>query len=137
MKVETQRLTGAALDWAVAVALGWDDILITDYDDPVLPDEVFFDKEKSLNGVVLVEPGIIWRPAAKWAQSGPIIDQMEKGHFFFLENNCPGCHCAYSETEHTNTHGLGPTLLIAAMRCYVASKLGDEIEIPEELVCHE
>jgi hypothetical protein len=23
--------------------------------------------------------------------------------------------------------------LIAAMRCYVASKLGDEIEIPEEL----
>ncbi len=29
----------------------------------------------------------------------------------------------------------GPTPLIAAMRCYVASKLGDEIEIPEELKC--
>jgi hypothetical protein len=28
----------------------------------------------------------------------------------------------------------GPTPLIAAMRCYVASKLGDEVEIPEELV---
>ena len=27
----------------------------------------------------------------------------------------------------------GPTPLIAAMRCYVASKLGDEIEIPTEL----
>ena len=27
----------------------------------------------------------------------------------------------------------GPTPLIAAMRCYVASKLGDEVEIPEEL----
>jgi hypothetical protein len=27
----------------------------------------------------------------------------------------------------------GPTPLIAAMRCYVASKLGDEIDIPEEL----
>jgi hypothetical protein len=27
----------------------------------------------------------------------------------------------------------GPTPLIAAMRCYVASKLGDEIEIPENL----
>ena len=27
----------------------------------------------------------------------------------------------------------GPTLIIAAMRCYVASKLGDEVEIPEEL----
>lgn len=27
----------------------------------------------------------------------------------------------------------GPTPLIAAMRCYVASKLGEEVEIPEEL----
>jgi len=27
----------------------------------------------------------------------------------------------------------GPTPLIAAMRCYVASKLGDEIKLPEEL----
>lgn len=27
----------------------------------------------------------------------------------------------------------GPTPLIAAMRCYVASKLGDVVEIPEEL----
>ena len=27
----------------------------------------------------------------------------------------------------------GPTPLIAAMRCYVASKLGDEVNIPEEL----
>ena len=28
----------------------------------------------------------------------------------------------------------GPTLLIAAMRCYVASKLGEEVEVPEELL---
>jgi hypothetical protein len=28
----------------------------------------------------------------------------------------------------------GPTPLIAAMRCYVASKLGDDINIPEELL---
>ena len=27
----------------------------------------------------------------------------------------------------------GPTPLIAAMRSYVACKLGDEVEIPEEL----
>lgn len=27
----------------------------------------------------------------------------------------------------------GPTPLIAAMRCYVASKLGDDVEIPSEL----
>jgi hypothetical protein len=28
---------------------------------------------------------------------------------------------------------IGHTPLIAAMRCYVASKLGDEVEIPEGL----
>jgi len=27
----------------------------------------------------------------------------------------------------------GPTPLIAAMRCYVASKLGEEVDVPEEL----
>jgi hypothetical protein len=26
-----------------------------------------------------------------------------------------------------------PTPLIAAMRCYVASKLGDEVDVPDEL----
>ena len=28
----------------------------------------------------------------------------------------------------------GPTPLIAAMRCYVASNLGEEVEIPEEVL---
>ena len=28
----------------------------------------------------------------------------------------------------------GDTPLMAAMRCYVASKLGDDVEIPEELL---
>jgi hypothetical protein len=28
----------------------------------------------------------------------------------------------------------GPTVLIAAMRCFCCSQLGDEIEIPEELL---
>jgi len=28
----------------------------------------------------------------------------------------------------------GSTPLIAAMRCYVASKLGDEVELPEETI---
>ena len=30
--------------------------------------------------------------------------------------------------------GTGPTILIAALRCYVASKLGDEVEVPDELL---
>lgn len=29
----------------------------------------------------------------------------------------------------------GPTPLIAICHCYVASKLGDEVDVPEELLC--
>jgi hypothetical protein len=38
-----------------------------------------------------------------------------------------GLHAKYCEREYP-----GPTLLIAGMRCYVASKLGDEVEVPEK-----
>ena len=31
-------------------------------------------------------------------------------------------------------HAFGPTPLIAAMRCFVASKLGDEVDVPDELI---
>jgi hypothetical protein len=42
--------------------------------------------------------------------------------------------CGFIEDDETNTLFFsGPTPLIAAMRCYVASKMGDEIELPEEL----
>lgn len=30
-------------------------------------------------------------------------------------------------------HAIGPTPLIAAMRCYVTAKLGEEVEVPDEL----
>jgi hypothetical protein len=61
-----------------------------------------------------------YQPSTDWAQGGPIIER-EK-----LELT------AYEETWHCFDYS-GPTPLIAAMRCYVASKLGDEVEIPEEL----
>jgi Protein of unknown function (DUF2591) len=66
-----------------------------------------------------------------WAQGGPIlaqtsieICQLDNGEWR-AQLNAKGCgpYCRH----------YGPTPLIAAMRCYVASKLGDFIEIPEEL----
>jgi hypothetical protein len=32
-----------------------------------------------------------------------------------------------------SVEGVGPTPLIAVMRCFVASRLGDEVDVPEEL----
>lgn len=60
-------------------------------------------------------------PSTDWAQGGPII---EREGIALLP---PGI------AEMPGFEGRGETLLIAAMRCYVASKLGDEVDLPEEL----
>ena len=37
-------------------------------------------------------------------------------------------------THRAQWNGAGPTPLIAAMRCYVSNRLGNEVEVPEELL---
>jgi hypothetical protein len=66
-----------------------------------------------------------YEPIVNWSIAGPIIER----EMIELE---------WSGTEWWSRIWVdedfsGPTPLIAAMRCYVASKLGDEVEIPEEL----
>ena len=73
-----------------------------------------------------------------WAQGGPIIEQ-EKLDISFIPEDAPEQSFWIAKTLLPATHrdfwhtGYGTTPLIAAMRCYVSSKLGDEVEIPEEL----
>lgn len=70
--------------------------------------------------------------STNWAQSGPIIERED------IEI-CLAKEAGHHETEkwmgvkNNSWFGFAPTPLIAAMRCYVASKLGDEVEVPEEL----
>ena len=62
-----------------------------------------------------------YMPSVDWAQGGPIIERegiaLEKYRDYWVAN----------PTRDPTVHG--PTPLIAAMRCYVASKLGDEVEV--------
>jgi len=78
-----------------------------------------------------------WQPTTDWAQAGPIIGREGIG-LLKVENRLPHQQWDAGETdEFPNTLWAvvsGPTPLIAAMRCYVASKLGDEVDVPEELV---
>jgi hypothetical protein len=62
-----------------------------------------------------------------WSRGGPIIERER------IRLDPRGLWCAAHDT-HEWTESTGPTPLIAAMRCYVASKLGDEVEVPEELM---
>lgn len=117
-KIKTSELTGAALDWAVAMCEGRTDVRV-DPDDGELVGQSEFDY------------------STDWAQAGPIIER-EKIDLFTEKQTYPESWCA-SVARHQNgrrlvgwrLHEYGETALIAAMRCYVTSKLGTEIEIPE------
>lgn len=83
----------------------------------------------------------VFEPSTNWSQGGPIIERERITiSALFAQINPPipdfdknewGAYIPYGTTERGM--GAGPTPLIAAMRSYVACKLGDEVEIPEEL----
>jgi hypothetical protein len=110
MKIKTQELTGPALDWAVARC------------------------ENYLPSMLNTKTGIVYglvgelNFSTNWAQGGPIIERagirQHRSH--------TGDWWAGSESDPQRPIS-GPTPLIAAMRCYVTSRLGDEVDIPEEL----
>jgi hypothetical protein len=113
--MKTNELTGAALDWAVAKCEGRD--------------------------IVLLDGEIVWRDEMRystdWAQGGPIIEREKIGVWFSdsvidaeTDEVVRGetWYAEGGDGDHVRT---GKTPLIAAMRCYVASKLGDEVELPE------
>ena len=72
-----------------------------------------------------IYPQYITPYSTDWAQGGPIIQREELSSLKCYSTNEWGCLNGEVFCE-------GPTPLIAAMRCYVASKLGDEVEIPED-----
>lgn len=69
----------------------------------------------------------VWCPSEDWSQGGPIIERERVDLFHYHATNQWGAQIIQFEQ-------FGPTPLIAAMRCFVASKLGDEVDVPEELL---
>jgi len=65
-----------------------------------------------------------------WAQAGPII---EREFICVSAPMHPSTAPWFAISDSTGCKSSGPTPLVAAMRCYVASKLGDEVEVPDEL----
>ena len=113
--MKTSELTGAALDWAVAKCAGHN----------------VFIKHAPLQ-VMYTPKGkrsfYIYTPSTDWAQGGPIIER-ERITVMALSNDWE----AQSQKRPVVCIE-GPTALIAGMRCYVASKLGDTVEVPPELL---
>ena len=135
IQVEANTLTDVALDWAVANCEGL----------PVRSDPMGFGSGSEAGYWVWNEAGpskqkymLIGReynPTQNWNQGGPILERLREmaGHQFLIESDGPNVHIMAWLDKHTCIKGYGPTLLIAAMRCYVAACKGETIELPVSL----
>jgi len=117
--MKTSELTGHALDWAVATCEGgtgfWHDGIATYW--------ITLDgKDRALRYGWAQS----YSPSTNWAQGGAIIER-EKIDVLYEHD------LRWVAVPQKGIESYGPTPLIAAMRCYVASKLGDTVELPEEL----
>ena len=126
MKTKTSDLTLLALDWAVAECEGMDIEI----------------RPAGACGrplyVLAAEAGRTpwtWTPTTSWHQGGPIIERegITTAPHSTLNGVIKEWKAGRDWPMSHFPYYLGPTPLIAAMRCYVASKLGDEVDIPEEL----
>ncbi|PHM23284.1 phage protein NinX family protein [Xenorhabdus budapestensis] len=114
MKIKTSELTGKALDWAVALAMG---------------SEIIFTRYRRM---------CIYSPSTDWAQCGKLIEEYEMD----LAPVMGGTYCAgLSITEgalctddYVSIDMYGDTPQIAICRAVVAAQLGAEVEVPDELV---
>ena len=108
--MKTSELIGPALDWAVAKCEGRNT-----------------DKVDLWKGLELPDYGYAIFPySTDWSQGGSIIEREKIGMAPLPTGNW------HAGDMHGN-YAIGPTPLIAAMRCYVSSRLGAAVEIPEEL----
>lgn len=113
--IKVADATGPVLDWLVAKA---DGEAVTKFaESPSLFRGAGLDK---------------YTPSANWAQGGPIIER--EGIYLWRPYGALGAWSAKLDDWPNERVVHADTSLIAAMRCYVISKLGPEVEAPEELL---
>lgn len=128
--MKTSELTGAALDWAVAKCEY--DSRRYNYGSPCFNAQI----KRVYETEGLRQIGVHFAPSTDWKQGGPIMERERITVLFDADDCCAGvCEFVNSGGDPVFNSRLysGPTPLIAAMRCYVASKLGENVDIPQEL----
>ena len=122
MQIKTRELSSVALDWAVAQC-----------------EDLFnkgFECHLDSDGKVRIRPDgalFVFSPSSNWSQAGQIIER-EKYAIVPPDNEVPVFLAGRWDNGLQSPVMFGPTPLIAAMRAYVASKIGDVVDVPEELV---
>lgn len=114
MKIKTSDLIGKPLDWAVAKCEG-------------------FELTCSKSGIYFAGSDEICSYSTDWSQGGPIIER-EKISVECKHDGWWVASYQYNYSDDKEYLSIAHTPLIAAMRCFCASRLGDEVDVPEELV---
>ena len=137
VEVKTAELVCPALDWAVAKCSGmplftmgedWPgnySVTIMAGDKPVLIFDLVGRMWREHQGIT-----VPWSPSTDWAQGGQLRDKYDVG----IEHGVPdGIPYAYFPGRYLDG-SRGETALIAVCRAIVASKLGDVVQVPKELI---
>ena len=123
MKIKTAELIGRQLDYAVALSAGGTGFRY----DTIASYWITIDGKHYVLSNGWSEDQC-YTPSTNWLRGGPIIERESISICTQMTNKD-----WMALSFHEDIDGFGPTPLIAAMRCFVASRLGDEAEVPEEL----
>ena len=135
MKTKTLDLIGTALDWAVARAknIPAEEIYISGRGKYQSLFRRQRDEDGNLDGAYMTGPDLLF--SSKWEAGGPILTEARisrtidhSGLWVAYWTDGYGEEDFYKKWMHCDR-----SELVAGLRCFVASKLGDEVDIPEEL----
>lgn len=145
--VETCKLEGLALNWAVGKALGW-----VDYPEDSKEQGAWWYTDPAKAPFCARIRKADWEPSTDWRQGGPLIDKYDVelirfGEQAFYErdpqwNQKPCIGAVIRHAPHDTVSGdidisecmTGETRLIAVCRAIVAWELGDIVKVPALLV---
>ena len=125
MKVKVSEASGVMLDWMVAKCeeerTHYHDYRVADGELQVMYCDIWL--------------STAYAPSTNWAQGGPIIERGRISTEYTGNAGRPWFAKPPGNPTRVRKHTMdGPTLLITALRCYVASTLGEEVEVPTELL---
>lgn len=127
ISVRASNLTGAALDWAVAMAEGYTQdsedhtCIISPQGEPA---------SCTVRGAAL---GYGYRPSTSWVHGGPLIDKHQGSILYERRLADPDTRWSGGPAE-MGFWCYGPTGLVAFCRSLVSSKLGRHVQVPKGLM---
>lgn len=123
MKIKVSQATNVQLDWLAGTIEKVEGL-------------TYSERTKKCYGYDKTKLMTRYSPTTSWAQGGEIIDREKISIVWAHFHWCAGTGDIgeiYRSDEGNHFTGTGPTALVAAMHCYVASKLGEEVEVLDEL----